>query len=396
MTYSGRISNITLTERDDLDLTNHLSGLRRPLLKVSFHNTQGLQEVRRELQQVIGRNRARQRATNHRFQSAPARSHGAGGKEDPRGAARRDLTASIQALREHDVLYQTRVSIDLDLRAGQWYSVVGAKQACRLTHQPEMKRMAEPSVCAFDIETTKLPLQFPNSESDQVFMISYMIDGQGFLIINREFVGADVVDFEYTPRPEFLGPFTVINVADEKETLEYFFYHMARVKPGIYVTYNGDWFDWPFIETRAGKHGLDMHAALGFRCKTGGGDCLSRFALHMDCLHWVNRDSYLPQGSRGLKAVTKVKLGYNPVEVDPEDMMRLAAEDPQTMASYSVSDAVATYYLYFKYIHPFVFSLCSIIPMAPDDVLRKGSGTLCEMLLMVEASRAQVTLGVLP
>ncbi len=21
----------------------------------------------------------------------------------------------------------------------------------------------------------------------------------------------------------------------------------------------------------------------------------------MDCLHWVNRDSYLPQGSRGLK-----------------------------------------------------------------------------------------------
>ncbi len=24
--------------------------------------------------------------------------------------------------------------------------------------------------------------------------------------------------------------------------------------------------------------------------------------MHMDCMHWVNRDSYLPQGSRGLKA----------------------------------------------------------------------------------------------
>ena len=45
--------------------------------------------------------------------------------------------------------------------------------------------------------------------------------------------------------------------------------------------------------------------------------------MHMDCLHWVNRDSYLPQGSRGLKAVTKAKLGYDPVEVDPEDMVRL-------------------------------------------------------------------------
>ena len=55
------------------------------------------------------------------------------------------------------------------------------------------------------------------------------------------------------------------------------------------------------------------------------------------------------------------------------------------MAAYSVSDAVATYYLYMKYVHNFIFSLATIIPMGPEDVLRKGSGTLCEMLLMVEA-----------
>lgn len=118
--------------------------------------------------------------------------------------------------------------------------------------------------------------------------------------------------------------------------------------------------------------------------------------------------------------VTKYKLGYDPVEVDPEDMVcklrpllglcttllwqgcgampacsaaasvaqaamlpqpsaaptawltrallpaaalllsrpqvRLASEKPQDMASYSVSDAVATYYLYMTYIHPFIFS----------------------------------------
>lgn len=62
---------------------------------------------------------------------------------------------------------------------------------------------------------------------------------------------------------------------------------------------------------------------------------------------------------------------------------RYAAEKPQTLAEYSVSDAVATYYLYMKYVHPFIFSLCTIIPLNPDDVLRKGTGTLCEMLLMV-------------
>ncbi|XP_062100589.1 DNA polymerase epsilon catalytic subunit B-like [Humulus lupulus] len=71
-------------------------------------------------------------------------------------------------------------------------------------------------------------------------------------------------------------------------------------------------------------------------------------------------------------------------------MVRYAMEKPQMMASYSVSDAVSTYYLYMTYVHPFIFSLATIIPMSPDEVLRKGSGTLCEMLLMVQAYKANV------
>ena len=54
--------------------------------------------------------------------------------------------------------------------------------------------------------------------------------------------------------------------------------------------------------------------------------------VHMDAFSWVRRDSYLPQGSQGLKAVTKYKLGYDPVEVDPEDMVRFAMEKPDHMA----------------------------------------------------------------
>ena len=44
----------------------------------------------------------------------------------------------------------------------------------------------EVHVCAFDIETTNLLLKFPNVEYDLIMMISYMVDGQGYLIINRE------------------------------------------------------------------------------------------------------------------------------------------------------------------------------------------------------------------
>ena len=38
---------------------------------------------------------------------------------------------------------------------------------------------------------------------------------QGYLICNREIISQDVEDFEYTPRPEFEGPFIVYNEPDE-------------------------------------------------------------------------------------------------------------------------------------------------------------------------------------
>ena len=79
-------------------------------------------------------------------------------------------------------------------------------------------------------------------------MISYIIDGKGFLITNREVVGDDVVDFEYSPKPEYdVGMFKVFNEPDEKCLLIKFFEHIRETKPFIFVTFNGDFFDWPFI-----------------------------------------------------------------------------------------------------------------------------------------------------
>lgn len=63
----------------------------------------------------------------------------------------------------------------------------------RLTRRADLLQRAEPRICAFDIETTKLPLKFPDSSYDSIMMISYMIDGQGYLVINRE-VGRAFVD----------------------------------------------------------------------------------------------------------------------------------------------------------------------------------------------------------
>ena len=57
----------------------------------------------------------------------------------------------------------------------------------------------------------------------------------------------------YTPKPAYPGPFKVFNEKDERGLLRRFFDHVREVKPHIFVTFNGDFFDWPFVEERAMK-----------------------------------------------------------------------------------------------------------------------------------------------
>ena len=71
------------------------------------------------------------------------------------------------------------------------------------------------------------------------------------MITNREIVAADVEDFEYTPKPEFEGPFIIFNEPNEVSLIQRFLDHVIEVKPHIIVTYNGDFFDWSFVEARA-------------------------------------------------------------------------------------------------------------------------------------------------
>lgn len=402
--------------RKDLDQPNHLSPTNiqgRPILKLVFDNTLQLRDVRDQVKQLIEKNKERTAANTMKFFDLH-------NQENQNESWSDNPLECLVEMREYDVPYDVRVCTDLVIRAGTWYTVKvfnedvgidsGNDQAdngddaaaaseleriwatragggVRLT-DPDRESKANPTFLAFDIECTKAPLKFPSAEAgDEIFMISYMVTTptgvQGYLICSRSVVTEDVHDFEYTPKPKYPGPFIIFNEVNEKALIERFFSEYQRLRPQIVVTYNGDFFDWPFVEARANMLGLDMFRATGVQCFNE--EYRGRACVHLDAFHWVRRDSYLPQGSQGLKAVTKAKLGYDPVEVDPEDMVKFAQERPVHMATYSVSDAVATYYLYEKYVHLFIFSLSTVIPMNPEDVLRKGSGTLCEALLMVEA-----------
>ncbi|KAH0090262.1 DUF1744-domain-containing protein, partial [Aureobasidium melanogenum] len=392
--FEGLVKTVQKIDKEDLSMPNHLLGHRRNFLKLTFANVDHLLQVRRGISPIAEKNKSKMNAMDTYAEVATAN---AGMDmfdddfEQANKASTFDASDFIVDIREYDVPYHVRVAIDKDIRIGKWYTVEAKHGHITLTCIEERLQRADPVILAFDIETCKAPLKFPDAAVDQIMMISYMIDGQGFLITNREIVSEDIADFEYTPKPEYEGPFLIFNEPDERALLERFFDCIKEARPTIIVTYNGDFFDWPYVEARASIQGIDMYQEIGFR-KNSEDIYQSNYCAHMDAFAWVNRDSYLPQGSRGLKAVTVAKLGYDPDELDPELMTPYAQERPQTLAEYSVSDAVATYYLYMKYVHPFIFSLCTIIPLGPDDVLRKGTGTLCEMLLMVQAYQKEIVL----
>ncbi|KAK3107356.1 hypothetical protein FSP39_012618, partial [Pinctada imbricata] len=541
--FTGKLSSVETIRKEDLDLPNHLVGLKRHYLKLSFLSVEDLTKVKREIQPAVKKNKEQEKS--NQAYTALLTSHLLGEDGDNAGGKVTNQFDNIVDMREYDVPYHVRVSIDLKIFVGHWYSIRGrGSLPVEIKHREDLVDRPDPVVLAYDIETTKLPLKFPDAQTDQIMMISYMIDGQGFLICNREIVSQDVEDFEYTPRPEFEGPFIVFNEPDEwseeKRNIIKKMVDKAKAKrvPTATLTSETDSVpsegnptslpqassvgspasypapfagiqyvqnvpsppfalapvssDWQrqqeelinrLLDARFGKQmdsnnnapstsekqryrrfnrfassldqddlqseslderdnlvrsddildidsrsqisdsrshisdtrshlsdtSLDQESVAATSVK--GHSDFQKFmmkvanTLHIEAENitsdaaeyksyvsnrWVKRDSYLPVGSQNLKAVAKAKLRYNPVELDPEEMCRMASEEPQTLANYSVSDAVATYYLYMKYVHPFIFALCTIIPMEPDEVLRKGSGTLCEALLMVQAYHANI------
>lgn len=376
------LKSVSRLEKDDLSIPNHLIGIRVNILRLNFPNISDLNEAKRVLQPLVLENQKRKETKN--LYSAVNKNYRDEFeiKTDTENLA--DASEFIEDIREYDVPYCTRVSIDKNLRVGKWYKVSADDGKVTTEEISERIEFGQPVILAFDIETTKRPLKFPDSAIDQIMMISYMIDGDGFLITNREIISEDIEDFEYTPKAEYPGLFTVFNEPDEKSLIIKFFEHIREAKPTMIATFNGDFFDWPFVEARASVHDLNMFDEIGFAVDNEG-EYKSTYCSHMDCFRWVKRDSYLPQGSQGLKAVTTSKLGYNPIELDPELMTPYAYSKPQLLSEYSVSDAVATYYLFKKIITNFIISLGIIVPLNPDELLRKGTGTLCEMLLMVQA-----------
>ena len=220
--YEGVIYRIVREKKEDLKMPNHLLGHRRVFLQLCFRNVTDLLTVRSDVMPLALANSANRSVIDAYAEVVNATEgsnmdvDGAWGAEASTSFARdKDPRDAIIDIREFDVPYYLRVAMDNEIRVGLWYTVTFNAGQPTFTQLTERVKRPDPVVLAYDIETTKAPLKFPDQAMDQVMMISYMVDGQGYLITNREIVSQDIEDFEYTPKEGYEGPFIVFNEPNE-------------------------------------------------------------------------------------------------------------------------------------------------------------------------------------
>ena len=103
--YETQVVSVAPVEKEDLDLPNHLSGLKRTYLMLKFRHTQDLVAVRNELLAVVKKNQGKQSKTPGQATVT----------------ASTDFLDYLVDLREFDVLYHMRVAIDIEVRVAYWY-----------------------------------------------------------------------------------------------------------------------------------------------------------------------------------------------------------------------------------------------------------------------------------
>ena len=165
---------VDIVDKEDLDMRNHLSGKKHQFIKLSFGTVSDMIDAKAFLRPIITTNQNREKSKDFLTDI-----------ESSLDLA--DPLSFLIDMREHDLSYSMRASIDCNLRVGSWYIITPniLSATCEVVRQENMLELCEPRILAFDIECEKSPLKFPNVERDRIFMISYMTAGQGYLLINR-------------------------------------------------------------------------------------------------------------------------------------------------------------------------------------------------------------------
>jgi len=160
-TYESVISSVDYVAKEDLDLVNHLSGKQQKYLKLSFKSIQDLMTVKSELLLIVEKNQ-REKETQEAYEGWYNPSDLVNQQADTQ-----IILSKILEIREYDVPYHIRVCIDKELRCSFWYQIeMEGPKMVKYEHLKSKLDKADLRILAFDIETSKAPLKFPDSRFD--------------------------------------------------------------------------------------------------------------------------------------------------------------------------------------------------------------------------------------
>jgi DNA polymerase epsilon subunit 1 len=109
--FPKQIKQLEIVEKEDLDLSNHLSGKKQRAIKVVFPNNEYFRLVKQYVQPIVTKNQKKE-STETAFDSIFE-------SDSFQGSKIKKVEEAIDCiidLREHDLMYYTRVTIDRGFR----------------------------------------------------------------------------------------------------------------------------------------------------------------------------------------------------------------------------------------------------------------------------------------
>jgi DNA polymerase elongation subunit (family B) len=320
--------------------------------------------------------------------------------------------------READIPFPIRGMIDLKLNVGKAYNF---KIQDSFVYEYKEIVMDELPLfsdkCTFDTEIRKPPIKKPKP-GYPFTLLGYKYAGNGIMLNNMEILKVPIADFwigakdgkvcnltvdEVKTLRHKYAPIHFIpdNVTSEQDILEKWKIFLKEKRPKVVSGYNSDAFDWnqmiengKMLQTPVPFDDLFKYDDYEKAPKKDG-------YLMIDAIDYIQRDSYLPKGYRGLKDVARILLGVEPLEIDHEETVVLiddiqkwadpenpeydverATEEVQKLAYYCASDVFTTSILIDEYVTNLDLSLATIIPMTVFETARKARGPMVEALLL--------------
>ncbi|MDO8633773.1 MAG: DNA polymerase domain-containing protein [archaeon] len=282
--------------------------------------------------------------------------------------------------REYDIPFTKRYLLDTGL-APMNGVIIETKNGSDIENakpfDADEKEITGLSMVSFDLETHS-PGRFSNPLKDPIISIAVTAGEKEFVFAWRQDKKKDAhVFFE-----------------SEKKVVEEFVSQMEKTSPDIVVTYNGDSFDFPYLEQRCKKLGVELKRAFFGqepRLKRMGLDSAYRIngVQHLDAykvIRIMNRFGVVSLVKFDLESVSDAIFGVNKKKVDHNDI-NLAWETGMGMKEvidYNKEDATYTYKIAQRYLLLYA-ELCRLSHETLFEASRSGASSLVEDRLMRKA-----------